>query len=148
MGLNISISVYFLEYANFKDDLIEYKCSICNKNCQIKLYEKLRERFFNTYKFSNHDNNKFILLLRKGVYPYKYMNDWQKFNETSLPEKEGFYSHLNMEDITDAGYARIKRVCKDFEVNDLGKYNDLYVESDTLLLADVLENFRNMCLEI
>ena len=148
VGLNISISVYFLEYANFKDDLIECKCSICNKNCQIKLYEKLRERFFNTYKFSNHDNNKFILLLRKGVYPYKYMNDWQKFNETSLPEKEGFYSHLNMEDITDAGYARTKRVCKDFEVKDLGKYNDLYVESDTLLLADVLENFRNMCLEI
>ena len=61
----------FLEYTNFKDDLIEYKCLICNKNCQIKFDEKLNERFFNTFKFSNHNNNKFILLLRKGVYPYE-----------------------------------------------------------------------------
>ena len=61
----------FLEYTNFKDDLIEYKCLICNKNCQIKFDQKLNERFFNTFKFSNHNNNKFILLLRKGVYPYE-----------------------------------------------------------------------------
>ena len=46
-------------------------------------------------------------------YPYQYMNDWEKFNETSLLEKEDFYSHLNMEDITDADYAPAKRVCKD-----------------------------------
>ena len=104
----------FLEYTNFKDDLIEYKCLCCNKNYQQKFDEKLKERFFNTYKFSNHDNNKFILLLRKGVYPYEYMDDWEKFNETSLPEKEDFYSHLNMEDITDADYTHAKRVCKNF----------------------------------
>ena len=128
--------------------MIQYKCLICNKNCQIKFDEKLKERFFNTYKFSNHDNNKFILLLQKGVYPYEYMDDWEKFNETSLPEKEDFYSHLNMEDITDADYAHAKRVCKDFEIKNLGEYHDLYVQSDTLLLADVFENFRNMCLEI
>ena len=62
----------------------------------------LKEQFLNTYKFSDHDNNKFTLLLRKGVYPYEYMDDWEKFNETSLPEekKKDFYSHLNMEDIT------------------------------------------------
>ena len=53
----------FLEYSNFKDDLIECKCLRCNKSCQRKFDEKLKERFFNTYKFSNHDNNKFILLL-------------------------------------------------------------------------------------
>ena len=104
----------FLEYMNFKDDLIEYKCLCCNKNYQQKFDEKLKERFFNTYKFSNHDNNKFILLLWKGVYPYEYMDDWEKFNETSLPEKEDFYSHLNMEDITDADYTHAKRVCKNF----------------------------------
>ena len=72
--------------------------------------------FFNTYKFYNHDNNRFILLLRKGVYPYEYIDNWEKFNETSLPEKEHFYSDLNMEDITDADYAHAKRVCKDFEI--------------------------------
>ena len=107
----------FLEYTNLKDDLIEYKCLICKKKCQIK-FKKLKERFFNTYKFSNHDNNKFILLLRKGVYPYECMDDWEKFNETSLPEKEDFYSHLNMEDITDADYEHTKRVCKDFEMKN------------------------------
>ena len=76
----------------------------------------LKEQFFNTYKFSNHDQNKFILLLRKVVYPYEYMDDWENFNETYLLEKEGFYSHLNMEDITDADYAHTKRICKNYEI--------------------------------
>ena len=53
----------FLEYTNFKDDLIECKCSCCKKNCQHKFDEKLKERFFNTYKFSKNDNSKFILLM-------------------------------------------------------------------------------------
>ena len=61
----------------------------------------LKEQFFNTYKFSNHSNNMFILFFQKGVYPYEYMDDWEKSNEI-LPEKEDFYSHLNMEDIADA----------------------------------------------
>ena len=65
----------FLEHTNSKDKLIEYTCLCYNKNHQLKFNEKLRERFFNTYKFSNHDNNKFILLLRKDVYPYEYMDD-------------------------------------------------------------------------
>ena len=76
------------------------------------------------------------------------MDDWEKFNKTFLSEKEDFYSHLNMEDITDTDYAHAKKVCKDFEIKNLGEYHDLYVQSNTLLLADVFENFRNMCLEI
>ena len=87
-------------------------------------------------------------MLRKGIYPYEYMYDWEIFNKTPLPEKEDFYCLLNMEDITDANYAHAKRVCKDFEVKNLGKYPDLYVQRDTLLLADVFENFRNVCLKI
>ena len=138
----------FLEYTNFKDDLIEHKCLSCNKSYQRKFDEKLKERSFNTYKFSNHDNNKFILLLQNGVYPYEYMDDWEKINETSLPEKEDFYSYLNMEDITDADYAHAKRVCKDLEIKNLREYHDLYIQSDTLLLAEVFENFRNVFLEI
>ena len=73
---------------------------------------------------------------------------WKKFDETSLPEKDDFYSHLNMEDIIDLNYAHVKRVCKDFEMKKLGKYHDLHVQSNTLLLADVFKNFRNMYLEI
>ena len=106
------------------------------------------ERFFNTYKFSNYDNNKFVLLFRKGVYPYENMDDWEKFNETSLAEREDFYSHLNMEGIIDADYANAKRVRKDFKIKNLGEYHNSHVQSNTLLLADVFENFRNMCLEI
>ena len=53
-----------------------------------------------------------------------------------------------MEDIADADYAHAKRVCKDFEIKNLGEYHDLYVQSNTLLLADIFNNFRNMCLEI
>ena len=88
----------FLEYANLKDDLVEYKCLYCNKNCQQQFDEKLKEWFCNTYKFSNHDSNKFILLLQKSVYPYECIDDWEKFNETLLTENKDFYSHLNMED--------------------------------------------------
>ena len=77
------------------------------------------------------------------------MDNWEKFNETLLSEKEAFYSRLNMEDITDTDYAHTKRVCKDFEIKKkIGKYHDLYVQNDTLLLPDVFENFRNICLKI
>ena len=119
-------------------------CLCCNKNYQQKFDEKLKERFFNTYKFSNHDNNKFILLLQKGNYPYEYMDDSEKYNETLLPEKEDFHSHLHMADITDADYAHAKIICKDFEIKYLGEYHNLYVQSNALFLADLFENFRNM----
>ena len=82
----------FLEYTNFKDDLLEYKCLCRNKNYQQKFDEKLKERYFNTYRFSKHISNKFILFLRKGVYRYEYMDDWEKFNETSLPEKKKIFA--------------------------------------------------------
>ena len=76
------------------------------------------------------------------------MDDWEKFNETTLAEKKEFYSNLNIEDIRDAYYMHVKKVCKDFEIKNLAEYHDLYLESDVLLLADVFENFRKMCLQI
>ena len=113
-----------------------------------KFNEKLKERFSKTCKFSNHDN-KFILLLPEVfVYPYQYMDDREKFNETSLPEKGEFDNNLNMKDITDVDYTQAKGVSKDFEINFFGKYHYLYSQNDILLLADVSENFRNTCLEI
>ena len=87
-----------LEYTSFKEDLIKYKCLCCNKNYQQKFYEKFKEWFWNTCRFSKHDSNKFILLLRKSV-RYECMDDWEKLNEKSLPKEEDFYSHLNTEDI-------------------------------------------------
>ena len=76
------------------------------------------------------------------------MDDWRKFNNTSLPEKEDFCSHLNIEDITDADYAQAQWLCKDFETKDLGECHYLYAQSNTLMLADKFENFRNMFLKI
>ena len=76
------------------------------------------------------------------------MDSWKRFNETSLPQKEDFYSNLNIEDITDADYKHAKTVWKDFKLKNLDEYLDLYVHSDTLLLADVFEKFWNKCIEI
>ena len=70
-GIKYTCCNSFLEYTNFKHDLIEYKCFCCNKIYQSRFAEELKEPFFNIHKFYNHDNNKFILLLQKGVYPYK-----------------------------------------------------------------------------
>ena len=79
------------------------------------------------------------------------MDHWENLNETTLPEKKKKkknYSNLNLEDIRDADYMHAKRVCKYFEMKNLGEFHDLYLKSDVLLLADVLENFRKMCLKI
>ena len=76
------------------------------------------------------------------------MDGWERFDETSLPDKEAFYSSLNLEDITDVDQRHAKRVLKSLNNKNLGDYHNLYVQSDTLLLADVFENFRNKCIEI
>ena len=107
---------YFLEFESVKDNFIKYRWLSCNKDYSNKLDQK----FKSTFKFSNNEINKFILLLRKGVYLYEYTDDWEMFNETTLPEKEEFYSNLNVEDITDADYIHAKRVktCKDFQIKN------------------------------
>ena len=76
------------------------------------------------------------------------MDSWERFNETSLPDKETFYSNLNIKDIKDVDYRHAQNVFEEFKLKNLGDYDELYVQSDTLLLADVFENFRNKCIEI
>ena len=81
------------------------------------------------------------------------MHSWERFDEISLPDKEAFYSNLNMEDITDIDYRHAKSVfngvaLKNLNNENLGDYHDLYVQIDTLLIADVFENFRNMCIKV
>ncbi|KAK3782744.1 hypothetical protein RRG08_037743 [Elysia crispata] len=82
------------------------------------------------------------LLLRKGVYPYEYMDSWERFEETQLPPKEDFYSKLTGANISDSDYAHAQRVWETFGCQTLGNYTDLYCRTDVLLLADVFENFR------
>ena len=86
-------------------------------------------------------------MLRKWVHPYEYVDNWEIFNKISLPSKEDFYSNLNMEDISDIDYRHANNVFKRFKLENLGDYHDLYVQSDTLLLADVFNNFRDMCIK-
>ena len=76
------------------------------------------------------------------------MDNWERFDEISLFNKESFYSNLNMENIDDSDYRHGNKVFKRFKLKNLGEYHNLYVQSDTLLLADVFENFRNTCLKV
>ena len=76
------------------------------------------------------------------------MDDSEKFSETTLPEREEFYSNLNLKETTDADYMHGKRVCKDFEIKNLGEYHNLYLKRDALFLADVFEKIRKICLKI
>ena len=137
-----------LDYMTIKDEQLIFRCFRCKKNYEKNFNKDLIQSFANIYEFCNGDLNKFILLLRKGVYPYEYMDSWQRFDEASLPDKEAFYSNLNMEDITDVDYRHEKTVFQYLINKNLGDYHDLYVQSDTLLLADVFENFRNMCIKV
>ena len=89
---------------------------------------------------------KFDLMIRKGVYPYDYMDSFDKFN-SPLPKKEEFYSILNNEHISDENYKHAQNVWNTFNLKNMGEYHDLYLQSDILLLTDVFENFRKTCLE-
>ena len=114
----------------------------------MKPVNELIKKFANTHQFCNGDLDKFVLLLRKDVYPYEYIDSWERFNETSLPDKEAFYSKLNEEGISNIDYANGQKVWKVFKIKNLGEYHDLCIHYDTLLLADVFENFRDKCIEI
>ena len=149
-----------LDYIKTKNEnlvLESYNCKQCYRK---KFNKELIKRFASTYEFCNNDTtgstaepssseriNKFVLLLRKGVYSYEYVDTWERFSEISLPSKEDFYSNLNMEDISDIDYRHANNVFKVFKLENLGDCHDLYVQSDTLLLADVFNNFRDMCLK-
>ena len=134
-------------FVGLKNNKLIYKCKECKEEWKRPL-NKLIENVPSTYRFCNGDLNKFVMLLRKGVYPYEYMDSWEKFDETALPPKKDFYSNLNLEDISDEDYAHAQKVWDVFKIKNLGEYHDLYVQSDTLLLADIFEKLRNMCLNI
>ncbi|XP_074109263.1 uncharacterized protein LOC141534021 [Cotesia typhae] len=91
------------------------------------------------------DPDKFKLAIRKGAFPYEYIDSIERLDETQLPNQESFYSKLTNSTISDDDYAFAQVVWSEFKINTLGEYSDLYLKTDVLLLADVFENFRLTC---
>ena len=101
-----------------------------------------------TDKFKHFDNHfktniEQKLLKQKGIYPYDYMNSYDKFEETSFPSQKDCYSQLNKESISDTDYKHALNVWKQLNINNMGEYHDLYLATDVLLLTDVFEAFRD-----
>ena len=101
-------------------------------------------RFFG---FEDYNESQYKLLIRKGIYPYEYMDDWNRFKETALPPKEAFYSKLSMSGVSDQDYEHACRVWSEFGINNLGEYHDPYLRTDIILLANVFKAFRKVCLD-
>ena len=99
---------------NISGNVNSIECKSCTGNNRYeqckKLIDGLIEKFPRMYQFCNGDLNKFVLLLRKGVYPYEYMDSWERFDEISLPDKKNFHSKLNLEDITNNDYSHAQKV--------------------------------------
>ena len=110
------------------------------------LVNNLPKDAFNSVKREYKGKN-LELLTRKGVYPSDYMDTLEKLKETELPPKEAFYSKLNNEGISDEDYTQARKVWETFEMKTLEDYHNLYNKLDVLLLADVFENFRNICIK-
>ena len=101
------------EFIGLKNNRLNYRCKE-SKATSTKSKDGLIKKFPRMYQFSNGDLNKFVLLLRKGVYPYECMDSWERFNETSLPLKRDFYSKLTLEDITDKYYNHAQKVFEEY----------------------------------
>ena len=111
-----------------------------------KLVNNLPKDDFNNLK-RYYTGDKLSLLTRKGVYPYEYMDSLEKLKETKLPPREAFYSRLNDKGISNEDYAHAKKVWETFEMKNLKDYHNLYNQADVLLLADIFENFRDICIK-
>lgn len=111
------------------------------------LVQNLPKEKFHILKKHFPDHEDLQLLLRKGVYPYSYMDAWEKFSENTLPAPDAFFNNLTSEHISQQDYMHAKAVWDRFNIQTLGEYHDFYVKLDVLLLADVFQNFRNLCLK-
>ena len=137
-----------MELINFSGNYItSFGCERCKTKKTKDLDEEVLKKNFNhTNRFLGCDE-KFRLITRKGVYPYEYMDDWKRFEKTSLPPKDAFYSRLSMKGISDRDYEHAQQVWNIIEKRTLVCYHNTFLKTDVLLLADVFETFRNTCLK-
>lgn len=143
-----------------------------DKNIDENYRENLKLRFIDSYRFlrcslaelaknvsldkmnitrkewKHLSKNEFQLLTQKGVYPYEYMNTWNKFKETKLPPKKDFNDRLNDSRISDEQYAFAQNIWNTFKIGNMREYTSLYLKTDVLLLADIFEQFRDNCIKM
>jgi hypothetical protein len=138
------------KYISFSIDKIDFIDSLQFMNASLeRLVPNLSKSGADMFPILQRyvESEKVPLLLMKGVYPYDYMNSVEKFDKETLSPRECYYSVLNDEYVSDADYDHAARVFEAFSCQSMGEYHDLYLKSDVLLLADVFENFRNVCLK-
>ena len=132
-----------------EDHIMQHKTSFsCGEciNCKNSSKSCMKLNHGNLiYTSKEFEGEQLRLMIKKGVYPYDYMNSFEKFEDSRLPRKEDFFSIMNNEHITDEEYQHAQNVWNDFGLSSMGEYHDLYLKSDILLLTDVFENFRKAC---
>ena len=111
------------------------------------LVNNLAGRGHRFWGFEEYSEEQRKLLIRKGIYPYEYMDSWDKFSQPRLPSKDAFYSNLYMSGVGDSEYEHARNVWREFGIKNMGEYHDLYLRTDTIILANVFESFRSVCME-
>ena len=148
-SIKVPVEKYIDKNGEEKDKLIELRLIDSFKFMSSSL-DSLTKNLVGSGKwlfgFEDYSELQYDLLTRKGVYPYEYINSWDRFNETQLPPMDEFYSNLNMSSISEDDYQQAQRVWAEFGIRNLGDYHDLYLKTDVVLLANVFEAFRDTCL--
>ena len=149
-SIKFPVDSYIDKNGEEKDKLIELRFIDTFKfmsSSLDSLTKNLVSRGKKLFHFEDYSELQYDLLTRKGVYPYEYINSWDRFNETQFPPIDAFYSNLNMPSISEEDYQHAQRVWKEFGICDLGDYHDLYLRTNVVLLANVYEAFRDTCLK-
>ena len=141
----VMFEIRFLDTFAFMADSIENLTENLKKDA-LTIDEK-RKVFKNTSKYFK-DDEQFLLMIKKGIYPYDYIDSYDKFDECLLPKKKHFYSKLNDSKCSEEEYKHALKVWRVFECNKFLDYHNIYLKSDVLLLSDIWENFRNVCYKI
>ena len=147
-SIKVPVDSYIDKNGEGKDKLIELRFIDSFKfmsSSLNSLTENLVRGGKKLFGFEDYSELQYDLLTRKGVYPYEYVNSWDRFNETQLPPIDVFYSNLNTSSISEEDYQHAQRVWKLFGIRDLGDYHNLYLRTDVVLLANVYEAFRDTC---
>ena len=149
-SIKVPVDSYIDKNGEKKDKLTElkfidsFKFMSSSLDSLTKNLVRGRKKLFG---FEDYSELQYGLLTRKGVYPYEYINSWDRFEETQLPPISAFYSNLNMSSISEEDYQHAQRVWKEFGIHNLGDYHDLYLRTDVALLANVYKAFRDTCLK-